>query len=76
MTQRLNIERQQKLEPLRLQKAIEEITKLGFRFDHNDKQIDILYKGEIISFYPYSGWHQGKGIKPGRGLNNLLKQLV
>ncbi|NJL75313.1 MAG: hypothetical protein HC892_10045 [Saprospiraceae bacterium] len=31
--------------------------------------------GKIIRFFPYSGWHSGSGIKYGRGLQNLLKQI-
>ena len=31
--------------------------------------------GFKIHFFPYTGWHTGKGIKDGRGLQNLLKQL-
>ena len=33
------------------------------------------HNGFKIHFFPYTGWHTGKGIKDGRGLQNLLKQL-
>ena len=33
------------------------------------------YNGNTIRYFPYSGWHSGKGIKDGRGIKNLLKQL-
>lgn len=73
---RLNQERQEKLEPLRFQKAKEEIQKLGFEINHeNSKMLNFYHKDELIFFYPYSGWHSGKSIKDGRGLENLLKQI-
>ena len=37
--------------------------------------LEFKYKGNTIKFYPYSGWHSGKGIKDGRGFQNLIKQL-
>jgi len=73
---RLDIERQQKLEPVRINKAIAEIKALGLEIVYQDStQIRFNFKGNLITFYPYSGWHTGKGINDGRGLNNLLKQL-
>jgi len=73
---RLNIDRQKQLEPARMQHAIDRLTALGLTITSRDKvAIKFLYKGETITFWPYSGWHSGKGIKDGRGLENLLKQL-
>lgn len=74
---RLNIDRQNKLEPIRLQKAIMEITNLGLKITSiTQKMIEFEFKGHTVRFYPYSGWTTGKSIKDGRGLDNLLKQLV
>lgn len=74
---RLNTERQNKLEPIRLRTAINEIQKLGLRITNSsDKMIEFEYKGSNIKYYPYSGWATGKTIKDGRGLKNLIKQLV
>lgn len=74
---RLNIERQKDLEPKRLEKACNEIEKLGFPIIYKDStKITFPFKGGFISFFPYSGWATGNGIKDGRGLKNLLKQLV
>lgn len=73
---RLNIERQNKLEPIRLRTAINEIQKLGLKIINcTDKMIEFEYKGHIVKYFPYSGWATGKTIKDGRGLDNLLKQL-
>lgn len=74
---RLNIDRQNKLEPIRLQKAIMEITNLGLKITSiTQKMIEFEFKGHTVRFYQYSGWATGKSIKDGRGLDNLLKQLV
>ena len=73
---RLNIDRQQKLEPERVQYAKEKITALGYTVSfQSDTEIRFEYKGSLIHFFPYSGWHTGKTIQDGRGLNKLLKQL-
>ena len=34
-----------------------------------------MFDNEKVKFFPYSGWHTGKSIKDGRGIENLLKQL-
>jgi hypothetical protein len=73
---RLNQERQNELEPKRLEYAKEQITKLGYAIDfENDTMIRFLFKGHPVSFFPYSGWHSGSTIKDGRGLQKLLKQI-
>jgi hypothetical protein len=85
MGKRLNQERQEKLERERVEHALKKITQAGYNpkpvyFTTRDgvqhlRAIEFLYKGNVISFYPYSGWAAGKGIKDGRGLQNLLKQI-
>lgn len=73
---RLNKERQQELEPKRLLNAIETIEAYGYSIHYkDDKEIRFMYKGNQILFFPYSGWHTGKGIKDGRGLQQLLLQI-
>lgn len=73
---RLNTERQNKLEPIRMRTAINEILRLGLQITNcTDKMIEFEYKGHSIKYFPYSGWATGKTIKDGRGLDNLLKQL-
>lgn len=74
---RLNTERQNKLEPIRMRIAINEIQRLGLRITNSsDKMIEFKYKGKPVKYFPYSGWATGKTIKDGRGLKNLIKQLV
>lgn len=73
---RLDIERQNELEPFRVRYAKGKIQELGYEIVSETKTaINFEFKGSIVTFYPYSGWHSGKTIKDGRGINNLLKQL-
>ena len=73
---RLNIERQNELEPERIAYAKNKIEALGLEvIAENFQSIKFIFKGGIVTFFPYSGWHSGKTIKDGRGLINLLKQL-
>lgn len=73
---RLNIDRQNELEPKRIEFAKKQIEALGYEvIEVNTKELNFIYKDNKVCFFPYSGWHQGVGIKAGRGINNLLKQL-
>lgn len=73
---RLDTERQNRLEPKRIEYAIQQIQKLGFEVNKvSDHEINFQYKGHIIKFFPYSGWATGSTIKDGRGPNKLLLQL-
>ena len=73
---RLNIERQQRLEPVRIEYAVKRIEELGYQVVYRDNlMIKFMYKGHPVFFYPYSGWATGKTIKDGRGLSKLLKQI-
>lgn len=73
---RLNIDRQNKLEPQRLNYAKEQLAKLGYVLTfETDTRLEFMFKGEKIQLFPYSGWHTGKTIKDGRGIEKLLKQL-
>ena len=42
----------------------------------NEKEIIFQHKDERINFFPYTGWATGKSIKDGRGIHQLIKQLV
>ena len=76
MSSRLDQEREARLQPKRMQVAIDAINKLGLPITYKDDvKIEFIYGGSKVSFFPYSGWHSGKSIKDGRGLDNLLKQL-
>jgi hypothetical protein len=71
----LDQEREKRLQPIRVKKAIEELEKLGFTVEADETTIAFYFKGSCIRYFPYSGWASGKTIKDGRGLERLLKQL-
>jgi hypothetical protein len=76
MSQRLNQDREKELQPKRLQFAKDSITDLGYEITkETDVELQFTFKGNTISIWPYSGWHSGKGITPGRGIEKLLKQI-
>jgi len=76
MSKRLDQQREAKLQPERINKALVALDKAGIlEFDVNDTTIKFEYKGQTVTYYPYSGWAAGKSIKDGRGLQNLLNQL-
>jgi len=77
---RLNTERQTELEPKRIDYAKKCIKDLGLEITkdisiENKTFFEFMYNGSPVRFFPYSGWHTGKTIKDGRGLQNLLNQL-
>jgi len=73
---RLNTERQDKLEPLRFAVAKQKILDLGYVITSEDKtELNFEFNGSNVKFYPYSGWHTGKSIIDGRGLQKLLNQI-
>lgn len=77
MSNRLNQEREAKLQPKRIDVAKAAIEKLGYDIINEDStSIEFFFNGELVKFFPYSGWHTGKSIKDGRGLNKLLRQLT
>lgn len=77
MSNRLDQEREAKLEPKRMQFAIDELTKLGYTPTYIDKKrIEFGYMDAKVTLFPYSGWFTGKTIKDGKGLENLLKQIT
>ncbi len=73
---RLNTERQDKLEPLRFAVAKQKIIDLGYVITTEDKtELNFEFNGFNVKFFPYSGWHTGKSIIDGRGLQKLLNQI-
>lgn len=73
---RLNIERQRKLEPKRVQGCAQTLVELGYEpVILNGVKIEFVHQGEVISFWPYSGWHSGKNIQDGRGFKELVNKL-
>jgi len=76
MSNRLDKEREAELQPTRIEYAKKALLDLGYPVIVEDNtKIEIFHKGEKVTLFPYSGWHTGKSIKDGRGLQNLLKQL-
>lgn len=64
------------LQPERMQIALFELGFLGIDpIEQDSTTITFEWKGHPVKFYPYTGWHTGKTIKDGRGLQNLLNQL-
>lgn len=77
MSTRLNQEREAELNPKRMQYAKDQLILRNIPIVSTDKySIQFKFKGEICRFYPYTGWFTGKTIKDGRGVRNLLKQLL
>ena len=73
---RLDIEKQNKLEPQRIEYAKLELSKKGIEILFEDNvSLKFMINKKLITLFPYSGWFSGKGIKDGRGIENLLKQL-
>lgn len=73
---RLDKGRQERLEPVRMDYAERKLRELGYEITgKNDIAIEFTFKGSTVKLFPYSGWHTGKTIKDGRGLNNLLRQI-
>lgn len=73
---RLDIERQNKLEPKRINETIEVIKSLDIEvYNVTKTSFQFQYNGSPITFFPYSGWHTGKTINDGRGFYKLLKQI-
>ena len=63
------------IEPQRISHATQALENLGFEPQQIGIELRFLFKGHIVYFFPYSGWFQGKSVKKGRGLRNLLTQL-
>ena len=74
---RLDKERQMELEPKRMEYATKMLHAAGIKsvLAVSDNCLKFDFQGESVCFFPYSGWHTGKSIKDGRGINKLLEQL-
>lgn len=69
-------ERNKHINEKRKEYAIIQLDKLKVEYTYEDDvEIRFLWKGNEIKLFPFTGWFSGKGIKDGRGINNLLKQL-
>jgi hypothetical protein len=76
MSKRLDQERQKQLEPKRVEYAEEKLAELGISCVRlTDGELQFEWEGSVIKLFAYSGWWQGNGITPGRGIDNLIKRL-
>ncbi len=63
------------LQPGRMEYAIKELSSIVSLTSITETEIQFYWKGELVRFFPYTGWHSGKTIVDGRGIHNLIKQL-
>ena len=76
MSNRLDKDKEVKLSPIRRDYAIKALHDAGIDDIYRDEtKIQFEHNSNKITLYFYSGWFTGKGIKDGRGIENLLKQL-
>ena len=74
---RLDKEKQAEFEPKRMQYAKKQIESLDYTIIFESKtEIRFMFKGKEVRLFPYSGWHSGKSITDGRGLDKLIKQIL
>ena len=77
MSNRLDQERETRLQPKRMEFAKNAITHLGLPITFIDEtRIEFTFQESKVTIYPYSGWFTGKSVKDGRGIEHLLKQLT
>lgn len=76
MSNRLDQERESRLQPERMEYAVKQIKALGYTISHRSgTKVVFTHNSHPVTLFPYSGWHTGKSITDGRGIENLLKQL-
>lgn len=76
MSNRLDQDREMELQPKRISTAIENLESMGYTVTHDETAVYFEHNGNRIIFFPYSGWHTGKGIVQGRGWGRLKRQLI
>lgn len=73
---RLDTDRQKELEPKRMEFAVNVIKHLGYEITYQDTtKVQFTFNGETVTLFAYSGWHTGKSITDGRGIEKLIKQI-
>lgn len=76
MSQRLDQDREARLQPKRIEFAKNVLVHLGYEITYEDgTRIEFVHNGSVVKLYPYSGWFTGKTVRDGRGIEYLLKQL-
>lgn len=60
MSNRLNQEREQELQPKRIEYDIKRVSDLGYEVFYEDStKFQFLFKGRKVTVFPYSGWCSG-----------------
>lgn len=64
-------------EPGRWQYVLSVLRDKGYQpvEDPEGKCIRFSFRGNTVTVWPYKGWFSGKGVKDGRGIDKLLKQI-
>lgn len=76
MSNRLDQDRERRLQPQRLQRAKAAIEARGYNVTIvNPTHLQFKHRGKTVNYWPYSGWATGQTIQDGRGLDRLIKQL-
>lgn len=76
MSNRLNQEREENLQPQRMESCQKKLEEMGFDVKSDGSTLlSFVYKGKQVQFWPYSGWHSGATIRDGRGFKHLIDQL-
>ncbi len=66
-----------KTQAIRMEHAVKKLEDAGHIIDILDtSSLTIEHKGQLVTFFPFTGWHTGRTIKDGRGLNKLLEKLA
>lgn len=77
MSQRLDQERESRLQPHRIAFVKSKLEQRGYELTFTGKdRVEFEHNGHTIKFWPYSGWHSGKTIVDGRGFKSLFRQLT
>ena len=70
MSNRLDQEREKRLQPKRISYAVSQIQSMGLEIiEVNETRVDFYFNGDIIKYFPYSGWHTGTSIVTGKPHN-------
>lgn len=70
-------DRRNKFESSRMKFAMKTLEDIGYETTEvNHQSFTINVDGNTVRVFPYTGWFSGKGIKDGRGIQYLKKQLM
>lgn len=69
-------ERREKYITERRRNAKERIEQAGYHVTEEDTYtLSFLFHCNVVRYYPYTGGVCGKGVKPTRGIDALIKQI-